>query len=36
MSNYIINMHEEVIIDRMHTQRHLENTLEKLKNAKAE
>ena len=32
----IVNMPEEVIIDRMHTQRHLENTLEKLKNAKAE
>ena len=32
----IVNMPEEVIIEPQHTERHLESTLEKLKNAKAE
>ncbi len=32
----IVNMPEEVIIEPQHTERHLETTLEKLKNAKAE
>ena len=32
----IVNMPAEVIIEPQHTERHLENTLEKLKNAKAE
>ena len=32
----IVNMPEKVIIEPQHTERHLETTLEKLKNAKAE
>lgn len=32
----IVNMAEEVIIEPQHTEKHLETTLEKLKNAKAE